>query len=440
MACRLLLLSSAASELQLLPRRHLGLRARVSRSFCGAAAPATPATNNNTATNNNNSNNNSNSNHNFQRQRRSFCDAAAPASAVSSPSSSHPRSFSYHVLALGSDGLVREKNITVADLLREGSGMNARDLISLAPNLGTGLRRSPPLVLPRGKCIVLSVGRIKAILQADSLLLFGPHGQGLRKWVEVVKQGLSATKQAEADGSASYEALPFELMVLEEALRDICESFRRRAGLYRPLAESLLNGLSVASAAQGLQRVVVLKDALGDFELAVKDMVALLKELLDSDEDMVGLVVSHGRTPSQHEDVELLLENYHRQLTLTLQDVVSMLRLVQSKQELLAISLSVYRNRLVRMNVQLGVAGVSIGICTMVAGFLGMNVQLPAMLLALPGATAFWGSAIGSLALGVGFYRVCFTALDGSSWSGKARREAQEVAALRSILSDAGRI
>ena len=60
----------------------------------------------------------------------------------------------------------------------------------------------------------------------------------------------------------------------------------------------------------------------------------------------------------KHADVELLLENYQRQLSSSLQELSLLLRRVQTKQELSAITLDVYRNKMIQMNVNLAIAGV----------------------------------------------------------------------------------
>ncbi|OEU06885.1 hypothetical protein FRACYDRAFT_252515 [Fragilariopsis cylindrus CCMP1102] len=77
---------------------------------------------------------------------------------------------------------------------------------------------------------------------------------------------------------------------------------------------------------------------------------------------------------NRHESVELLLEEYSRQLSNILAETIYLLKKVQNKQELVAISLDSYRNRIIRMNLYLSIAGISIAYMTTIAGFYGMNI------------------------------------------------------------------
>merc|ERR1712232_621561 len=137
---------------------------------------------------------------------------------------------------------------------------------------------------------------------------------------------------------------------------------------------------------------------------------------------------------SKHNDVELLCENYHRHLMLTLSDIVSLQRLVQSKQEMTAISLDLYCNRMVRMNVHLGIAAVSLGVCTTIAGYLGMNLDIPS---SFPSFTATVG---GSFALAALIHGLCACYASGYDLRWTARQRAEEMKALQCIFKDMGRI
>ena len=60
-----------------------------------------------------------------------------------------------------------------------------------------------------------------------------------------------------------------------------------------------------------------------------------------------------------HQDVELLLEEYARQLNSILLEIDFFLQRVQSKQDLVALSLDAFRNRMIRMNLYLSIGKTS---------------------------------------------------------------------------------
>jgi len=283
---------------------------------------------------------------------------------------------------------------------------------------------------------VIALGHIKAIIQPTSVLVFDSHLQGVSDWLDDLSTFMQGHENA------------FELEVLESALRDVTERCQRRVCIYRPLVETLLaGGEDLEAAESGLHRVVILKDSLSSFELEVNDLVTLLSELINNDEDMLDIMITERSEAERkgaaldatlHSNVELLLENYHRQLALCLHDIVAMQRQVQAKQEFMAISLDVYRNRMHRMNVQLGIGGISLGVCTSIAGYFGMNVAIPSFFENAP--MAFWGITAFSCALAALVHTVCSYYLSGKAMRRGAEMRLREIHALQSIFRDMSRV
>jgi len=129
-----------------------------------------------------------------------------------------------------------------------------------------------------------------------------------------------------------------------------------------------------------------------------------------------------------------MLENYHRQLSQCWHEVKSMQRHVQSKQDFMAISLDVHRNRMSKMNVHLGIGAVSLGICTTVAGYLGMNVTIPSWLVNLP--HVFFGITFASVIAAAVTHALCVRWLIGQSSKKRAMLRFAEIQALQNMLRD----
>ena len=118
-----------------------------------------------------------------------------------------------------------------------------------------------------------------------------------------------------------------------------------------------------------------------------------------------------GRLPIEyHENVEMLLEEYARRLNSILLEIDYMLQRVQSKQDMVALSLDAYRNRMIRMNLYLTVGGISLAFGTTVAGFFGMN-----LVNGYEGAHGMFDLVVvGSCLFGGGFLGGCYSYLNGS--------------------------
>jgi magnesium transporter len=108
-------------------------------------------------------------------------------------------------------------------------------------------------------------------------------------------------------------------------------------------------------------------------EMNVKGAIRCITDLLENDEDMNNLLLTEQSIAKKnnevldiesHASVELLLEEYARQLNSILLEIDYLLQRVQSKQDILALSMDAYRNRMIRMNLYLSIGGVSLGFGT----------------------------------------------------------------------------
>jgi magnesium transporter len=186
---------------------------------------------------------------------------------------------------------------------------------------------------------------------------------------------------------------------------------------------------------------VPLKDALQSFELQVKQSFACLTDLLQDDEEMLNLLLTEqaearsSGTPvelDRHQHVELLVGVYARQFNNMLQEIHYLLGRLQSKQEFVALALASYRNRLIRMNVYIGIVAVSTGITTAMTGLFGMN--LISGLEESP--IAFAIVACGSSSVAIIVAGVYLNFMSGNSMQQRAEQRLSEIETLTLALSD----
>ena len=401
----------------------------------------------------------------------------------------------FTVAKIQDNGSLTIESLKLPEILRK-STLHARDLFSLALTSSHELQedenrrkmrrrpqyhgssaagRTPAAILPRGDEIVLSFGSIRALIGKDSGMIFDAHVPGTKllasdiaatfelrvaeekeiKWRRLAGLGNDASPEAKAQnglGSADYDdwstkirhdqSESFEIVFIEEILRDTCETFNRRLLLYEPIVSTLLARVhNEMFSDEGVQHIVPIKDSLQEFELNVNNCLECLTHLLDNDEDMLALLLTEQHLaaakgedlhPQLHERVELLFEEYARQLNIIIGEIHFLLKKIQSKQELVAISLDSYRNRMIRMNVSLAIVGVGLGVGTTVAGAFGMN--LISGYEASPTAfnTVVWSTSITSLAVVFG----CTSYLSGSRMRERAMKRIKEIDTLSGALSD----
>ena len=190
-----------------------------------------------------------------------------------------------------------------------------------------------------------------------------------------------------------------------------------------------------------VHQLAPLKDALQSFEIQVRQSQECLENLLNHDDEMLALLLTEQNAADQlggqvdfsrHEHVELLLGVYARQISNINMEINYLLQRLQSKQEFVALALSGYRNRMVRMNVHLGIAGLSMGFSTAVAGFFGMNLISGLETSSTAFATVFLCSGLGSVVLSL----LSLNHLSGKTTRHRAKQRLEEMETLESALSD----
>uniref|UniRef100_A0A7S2Y6K2 Magnesium transporter n=1 Tax=Entomoneis paludosa TaxID=265537 RepID=A0A7S2Y6K2_9STRA len=229
---------------------------------------------------------------------------------------------------------------------------------------------------------------------------------------------------------------------MEGVLRHTVNSYSRRVRLYEPIVDNSLEKVaSDVYSNTGIHLLAPLKDSLQSFEISVQQSVDCLAKLLDDDDAMLDLLLTEQKAAAdagtqvdfqKHEQVELLLGVYARQLAVILQEIKYMLGRIQSKQEFVALAMAGYRNRLVRMNVHISIAGLSLAVGTTVAGFFGMNLISGLE----DNAIAFYYVIASTTLCGGVVAMTSLNYISGSSMRKRAEQRLEEIETLGSALSD----
>jgi magnesium transporter len=288
--------------------------------------------------------------------------------------------------------------------------------------------------------MLLSFGNVRAVANLDEVLLLDADEPAVRDFAKELAEAYGAKKLSRFTGETADE--PNELVFLEMVLRDTVDSFNRRLRLLEPIVDKFLGKVADEIYSDtGVHQIVPLKDCLQSCEIQVKSCLDCLTQLLNDDEEMLSLLLAEQAEAlqtgqqvafSRHEHVELLIGVYARQISNISMEINFLLGRLQSKQEFVTLALAGYRNRMVRMNVHVGIAGLSLAFCTTVAGFFGMNLMNGMetshtaflSVIALSGITS---GAIGASSLNY---------LSGRKMRERAEQRLDEIDTLNNALSD----
>ncbi len=111
------------------------------------------------------------------------------------------------------------------------------------------------------------------------------------------------------------------------------------------------------------------------------------------DEDLSSMylsakLLSRPRSLQDHDELELLLESFSKQVEEIVSEVETMVANMQSTQEIAELMLDSNRNTLIAMDLKVSIATLGLGTGAVVSGLFGMNVSVQALvnLLASPRA------------------------------------------------------
>lgn len=364
----------------------------------------------------------------------------------------------YKVMRIEGNRAVTEEDMELQDIVTFGGNeFYARDFLSFnitpdpngsrpgsTPILASS--KSQPKISPRGDHILVTFGHIKALIGQNDGLLFDAHSLGIQMFGKELFDRIGIGMKYEHEGETGKNTFAdddFELIFLEEILREANDVWRRRLQLYEPMVDSLLDD-TVASGQQfeaEVRRIAPLKDSLRSFELHVSQNLNALKELMEDDELMMGLLLTEQAAakkrmeiidPSLHSAIENVLDNYIRQTNHLCQKINYLLMRVQSKVEFVELSIDTFRNNLITVNVYLSIAAVSLATSTTIAGFFGMNT--------IHGyedsVSAFPVIVLGSTVLGGAIAHGCSRYLSRSHTRELARKQHGEMETMNKVLQD----
>lgn len=297
-----------------------------------------------------------------------------------------------------------EPQLRVVSLDRAGEGHSySSSRVELALRLGFPLRDLRCLtssfdisqILVRAEAIVINLKYVRAVLTADQVLL------------------MDSSKELEEEVRARIRTPfpvrnePFEVLALEGLLHYMLERLQTELDVLEPAVYSLLASLETADASDPsepqLRSMLGFSKQLGAFAYDVGELRESLDRLLQSDEDMAAMYLTDTRDGvggrlENHQEVEILLENYTRRLEETRNAVAELQGYITATEAYLKIRYDSQRNKIMRQTLLLSLGTFSVGCGTVVSSVFGMN-----LLSSLEGhPSMFWwvtGGIVGSSSL-----------------------------------------
>ncbi|EGC34161.1 hypothetical protein DICPUDRAFT_56024 [Dictyostelium purpureum] len=275
---------------------------------------------------------------------------------------------SFKVITLDINGNPEERRIYKGDLSSELK-LQARDLRTIDPSFPPQM----PSILVRDKVVLISIGAVRAIIQYNRVMLFETQNESLRDEVIVnIKDAVQSNYE--------YLPLPFEFRVFESILDLVCRKLDLEFRRMQSLIEKELQLLNENPEHNLEELLLYHKKGLNQFEVKIKEIIDAITDVLQSDEDMALMYLSFrhatggARRKNQHDEIEILLETYTRQLEQMSSNISQLKETLNSTEEFVNFQLDTARNKIMSIQLMLSILTISTGLGGVVTGTFGMNL------------------------------------------------------------------
>eukprot|EP00742_Colponemidia_sp_Colp-10_P012461 GILJ01014000.1.p1 GENE.GILJ01014000.1~~GILJ01014000.1.p1 ORF type:complete len:476 (+),score=63.25 GILJ01014000.1:39-1466(+) len=304
-------------------------------------------------------------------------------------------------------------------------GVPARDLRAL----DSSFRNQMPMILTRPGAILINMEHVKAILRHDNIILLEPWQPLVKSLTNIMVERLKSinceergctvppqdpahrpasalaepsadsisgtttdsmaifpvykvteSQSTNNDAALTSSAIPFEFICLEACLMSVCSSLDKRLQTLNPAITDALESARIMIDNQSLMKLLPLKSSLAKFEVTVHEVMGAIHELLSNDDDLAEMylttkaVTGAKRQQDQHEEVEMLLEIYYKQVQEISNELSSTKYNISSHEDIINIQLDSTRNQIMRLSLLISAGSVSLTSGALAAGIFGMNL------------------------------------------------------------------
>ena len=243
--------------------------------------------------------------------------------------------------------------------------MQERDLHIIDP---TDISNISVLLIKKN-CILIKLDYLRCIITSKISYFFSTSHFRHRIFVDFLKKHYMENKDSNN---------PFELIILEAMLIDICSLLEENVSL---IAQNVNHFLEKISESVDNHRLSVpVQTELLKKEFQIKEVKDLITEILQSDEDMANIYLTRNETlseldESKHEEMEVLFENYEKLVDEINDKLKRMIREIDIIQKISNLSLATTRNDIAILNTKISMISISLSFGSLVASIFGMNLR-----------------------------------------------------------------
>ncbi|KAL6454097.1 LPE10 Mitochondrial inner membrane magnesium transporter LPE10 [Candida maltosa Xu316] len=235
-----------------------------------------------------------------------------------------------------------------------------------------------PSLIIRRNSILLQLLNIKALIKHDELVIFDSLHHHNSKESYTTSHFLNDIKGRLK--SSQVDSLPFEFKALEGILIHIVSNLTTEMKVHNTVLKNIIQGLDESIERYKLRYLLIESKKIIQFHQKIKLIKLVLEDLLENDDELNDLYLTAKfnnvpRTSNNHEEIEMLLENYYQTIDEIVQIVENLMNQIKTTEDLINVVLDSNRNQLMLLGLKFSTGLLSMCLTLYIAALYGMNLE-----------------------------------------------------------------
>lgn len=299
------------------------------------------------------------------------------ASSSSASSSAGESSSAGTKKSSGSSSLSSSLHPSTSALSLSNSSLGSSSNVDIVPNIT--IRRNS---------ILVQLLNIRALINHDKLIIFDNSSSFQNSQVSSYTHLQFLKDLSQRLKSTNLDGLPFEFKALEGILIYIVSNLNMEMKVHNTVLQNIITGLEDSIDRNKLRYLLIELKKIHQFHRKITLIKNCLEDLLENDDELNDLYItekfqnnSNGTNDGQprqgtnHEEIEMLLENYYQTIDEIVQIVENLKNQIKTTEDLINVVLDSNRNQLMLLGLKFSTGLLSMGVALYVSALYGMNLE-----------------------------------------------------------------
>ena len=237
-----------------------------------------------------------------------------------------------------------------------------------------------PHILVRPSAILINLLHLRCLIKHNRVLVFDVYGSTDSYAQSLFMYDLEGKLRQKQTTSTAGGNLPYEFRALEAVLISVTSGLESEFETVREPVVRVLRELEEDIDRDKLRHLLIYSKKLGTFEQKARLVRDAIDDLLEADDDLAAMYLTEKaagteREDDNHEEVELLLESYHKVADEIVQVSSNIVSAIRNTEEIVRAILDANRNSLMLLDLKFSIGTLGISAGMFIAALYGMNLE-----------------------------------------------------------------